>query len=225
MAKEHPILFTGAMVRAILDGTKTQTRRVMKPQPKHHNACNGGWLEYRGQHLSYPYGPHARHRDTRNSFIYARWSELCPLGQPGDTLWVREAWCEVDRDGWCYCDRPKDELITNLGYPRRNGVAYRANTDADADRCRRELGYKWRPSIYMPRWASRIALPVANIRVQRVQDISEEDAMAEGILPFDRPRCEFRKLWDSINAKRGFGWEVNPWVWAITFRKIEVATP
>jgi hypothetical protein len=158
----------------------------------------------------------------------------CPYGEPGDRLWVRETWR-------CF-ERPSDGV---------DGVLFRAddafqeieNTRAAADawvQANDKTG-KWRPSIFMPRWASRIDLEVTEVRVQRLDEISEEDARAEGVvLPsFDeqvargdaidglRPvirkattRGEFSRLWDSINAERGYGWAANPWVWAITFRRV-----
>jgi hypothetical protein len=141
---------------------------------------------------------------------------------------VRETWCPLDApDHFTDPAKPKDALI----HGRRNGAAYRADMkDAESERCRLELGYKWRPSIYMPRWASRITLIITNVRVQRVQEITRDDALAEGVdlsrelFPTmnapDKALRLFPRLWDSINAKRGFGWDTNPWVWAITFQRV-----
>jgi hypothetical protein len=194
--KEHPILFSGQMVRAILDGTKTQTRRVVKPQPVQvrisDEGCNVPMCLPPRQafHMKFPYG------------------------MIGDRLWVRETWM------------PYYGLPGNITYR----ADYRGNYVQE-----HRWPDKWHPSIFMPRWASRITLEVLDIRVQRVQEISERDAEAEGISRVDlgtdergRPvnkmilfRLHFSVLWNSINAKRGYAWEVNPWVWAITFRRIE----
>jgi hypothetical protein len=156
MSKERGILFSAPMVRAILEGRKTQTRRVVKNQVR------------------------------RDGYT-------CPYGKPGDVLWVRETWCG----------------------DRFNGVGYRA-TDAQSG--------PWKPSIFMPRWASRITLEITDVQVERVHDINECDIVAEGI-PFPTDRyvsyeellAAFRDLWDSINGKT-YPWASNPWVWALTFK-------
>lgn len=179
--EEKPILFTGEMVRAVLDGRKTQTRRVIKPQP--------GLL-----------GP----KDIPLLLYY------CPYGQPGDRLWVRESWSvDMSMDHLKPSDVPEDSI-----------VYYRANTDKDWERqSTGQVMGKKRPSIFMPRWASRINLEITDIRVERVQDITEEDAKAEGVdwYPAMRANRLFQSLWDSINAKRGYAWDVNPWVWVVEF--------
>jgi len=135
----------------------------------------------------------------------------------GTRLWVRETWLELDRDHWGDLTLPKTRV---------NSIAYRADTAAEGDAIRQEYGYKWRPSIHMPRWASRLTLEVTEVRVQRLQEISEEDAEAEGVTDCypdiecnsDRPYAEgFRYLWDSTNGKRS-PWERNDWVWAMTFK-------
>lgn len=125
-------------------------------------------------------------------------------GQPGDQLWVRETFREQDT-----LDFPA--FKADIGTSRWNPVV-------NPDNC------KWRPSIYMPRWDSRITLEVTGIKVERLQYISETDAVAEGV---ETPtiagvtyRDKFRALWDSINAKRGYGWSQNPWVWVISFRRV-----
>ena len=178
-------MFTGAMVRAILDGRKTQTRRVIKP-----------WT--------------MRLIDDVPAMLLE-----CPYGVPGDRLWVRETWCHIgSHSGPETCGKSVQD------------VRYRAD---------RTEGYVWSPSIFMPRWASRITLEVTGVRVQRVQEISEEDAMAEGAFlnvcdwwEFGNgfrgektPIGAYRSLWDTINFKRGFGWSVNPWVWVVEFRRVE----
>lgn len=175
---EKPIIFSGPMVRAILAGTKTQTRRV----------------------------------DPKAVFD----ADLARY-QPGDRLWVRETW---KRDAWCGRIIAVDGTIKDLGL-----VSIHYAADA-SEQCRRytatppEPSDHWRPSIFMPRWASRITLEVTDVRAQRLQEISAEDAKAEGMescTPYD----QFRALWDSINGKRtGCAWGDNPWVWAYTFRRL-----
>jgi len=166
--KERPILFSGPMVRAILEGRKTQTRRIVKPQP----------LRDRGV-MAFNDGEHPQMR--------------CPYGKPGDRLWVRETWC------------PDVEPYT---------FRYKADGDEPLER--------WRPSIHIPRWASRITLEVVSVRVERLQNISEDDALAEGITLVERgtsPVDQFNKLWESINGPGS--WEANPWVWVVEFKRIE----
>ena len=167
-----PILFTDEMVRAVLDGRKTQTRRPLKPQP---------------EKLIF---------DEMTASLLLPLSD-CPLGQVGDRLWVRETWA----------------MDNNCGHH------FRAT----------EPDYKpgaWNPPMYMPHWASRITLEITDVRIQRIAEISNEDCVAEGIpcFPTDGPdyqKVRFFDLWDSLYAKKGFGWEANPWVWAITFKKVE----
>lgn len=198
---EKPILFSGAMVRAILEGHKTQTRRVLK----------GIALEMLGDGFTAEYVA-----DTGN----AAW---CPYGRPGDRIWVRETFSRCGCDG-CTKAWPMPWPLGKDNHP----VLYRATRNGTS-------GLVWRPSIFMPRWASRITLEVTKVRVERVQEISEEDANAEGLtsnyqdgiacssIPPERhkwhqpKRVFFSALWDSLNAKRGFGWDANPWVWVIEF--------
>jgi hypothetical protein len=230
--RERPILFSAPMVRAILEGRKTQTRRVCTPTAFYSN-------------------------ETRAK-------RPCPYGHPGDQLWVRETWnCFHDltdaertkqdkilrrfQDG-----KVRDIVAEAMALPVGSGerrAIYAADFgdwayDPDSD-------LHWRPSIFMPRWASRITLEITDVRVQRVQEISEEDALAEGVEPLSMteqeiadlqisdsapwekklamamgPGCfshkfTFQMVWDSINAKRGYGWSANPWVWAVTFRPFD----
>lgn len=187
--KERPILFSTDMVRAIRDGRKTMTRRVVKGNPG-----KLGFSPFACKHDDY-LDEHGRQYS-------------CPYGVPGDRLWVRETWCTSPAyDKW----KPRDLPI---GCP----IWYRAQADDDMS--------KWRPSIFMPRWASRINLIVKDVRVELVQDISEDDAWCEGVsmdevldIPCSGPMgvAVFSRLWNSINAKRGYGWDSNPWVWVVEF--------
>ena len=183
--KERPILFSASMVRAILDGRKTQTRRIVKPQPD--IVADGGLVVG----VSTP-------EDQK----YGRLGKAlpCPYGKPGERLWVRESWA------WYGCEYiPSD-------------VVYRADTESLPG----EYG-RWRPSIHMPRWASRITLEITEVRVERLQEMNRGDAMEEGC-PFANmqkgpdPRDWFRDLWQSINGPDS--WDANPWVWVVGFRKV-----
>ncbi|SCZ33043.1 MULTISPECIES: hypothetical protein [Burkholderia] len=209
--KERPILFSGPMVRAILEGRKTQTRRVAK--------------EFAG-------------RDDLDA-ILGRFPNQrgCPHGEPGDRLWVREAFrLTSDFDG----DNPTrvGERCLDAGY-RAPWAPVRYEVDG-AERDWRWVGTppghevtagRARASMHMPRWASRITLEITRVRAERLQTISWDDAIAEGIKdprraavridPIDGTVAQFRQLWDSLNASRGHGWDANPWVWVVEFRKVE----
>ena len=212
MSNERPILFSGPMVRAILDGRKTMTRRVHKVQPNDPPSTFS--YKWDGEHW----------RGFIDAGKYAGWCDTpwmdCPYGEIGDRLWVRETF------GMC------------AAHPDCDGVYFKADT-SDNEGAKVD---KWRPSIFMPRWASRITLEIAGVKVERVQDINEEDAKAEGIAPWINaageasrmawrdysmseavghccPRESFRTLWDSINAKRA-PWASNPWVWIIDFKRV-----
>lgn len=191
------------MVRAILEGRKTQTRRIVKPQPLHVTPFMTGQLG--GEKT--PTGEFGLH--LNNDRVIEK-HVRCPYGQPGDRLWVREA---------CYVE----SIGTANGYGRH--ILYRA-TDQDAPVS------KWTPSIHMPRWASRITLEVVSVRVERLNDISEGDAIAEGIAVDELNHViredginwggsigEFANLWESINGPGS--WEANPCVWVVEFKRIE----
>jgi hypothetical protein len=198
--KERPILFSAPMVRAILAGAKTQTRRVVKPQPindpaKHHPIApyhngRGGWnwvLAATGHGLGSPFP--------------------CPYGQPGDRLWVREAFMHEPAD---YC------WEASVSIPSRPAVTvYRADCEGDS------RGAGWKPSIHMPRGLSRITLEITEVRVERLQDIGAADVWAEGIAhsPDVDPVHEFQALWESINGAES--WEANPFVWCVGFKRLE----
>ncbi len=219
--RERPILFSAPMVRAIQEDRKTQTRRVAKPG-KRPSLLNGEWSD------SYVLDPGNREWLMRD----------CPYGAPGDRLWVKEtwqAWVQTSHEGdeWAPCEGPPRELLDRYGNP---DVEYKATSSS--------LG-PWRPSIFMPRWASRITLGIVSVRVERLHDISLEDAIAEGIERgrdffmgqiqcsmwkdylaegawfTDDPIASFRSLWESIN---GLGsWDANPWVWVVEFERCREA--
>lgn len=201
-----PIIFSAPMIQAILAGRKTQTRRVIKNLDMIQDVRDG-----------VPYFEDA----------YGDWhktSAACPYGQPGNYLWVKETWAHPVR-----------------GCEFQNGVSYRADhIDPSGD----ASPIKWRPSIFMPRWASRINLLIKNVRVERLQEISEADAIAEGTevpsvlltgstypnlsYEIDGPSTivdYYHQLWDHINAKRGYSWASNPWVFVIEFEVIEPKEP
>lgn len=203
--KERPILFSGPMVKALLAGTKTQTRRIVKPQPKHTDTWTtltyfpkSGRAIERGP--DYPDGE----EDVR----------VCPYGSPGDRLWVRETmdlW-----PGTCAVYSCDGELVVN---PFCEGHIERQEWLDNHAMAKV-------PSIFMPRWASRITLEITGVRVERVQSITEEDAEAEGATnTCDMPNClhtyrgGFYSIWNSINGKK-YPWASNPWVWILEFRRI-----
>jgi hypothetical protein len=196
-AKEKPILFSAPMVRAILAGQKTQTRRVINPQPKNHVilANDGKW------YVSYYINPGV---------------EVKPRYVKGDTLWVRETFVTA---AWADCFAPRDVAKTTPIRYAADGTSGELVMWNGPD----EEAGKLRPSIFMPRWMSRIALKVTAVRAERVSQISNEDARAEGakLGAWFNYRNAFAHLWDSINAARGFGWKANPWVWAYTFRRVK----
>lgn len=217
MPKERPILFSTPMVQAILEGRKTMTRRVVKDEPK-----GEPWI------FSNMEEDHAwfKWNLPPSSFV----SRKCPYGQAGDILWVRETWCDYN-DGY-------SEEHAHLKSPEPHYL-YRAD-------CKEfEKAKIWRPSIFMPRSACRLRLKITDIKVERLQDISEEDAIAEGIewkikYPEESPNTKyyrdylfadrlafgigfkakqsFRSLWHKINGEES--WNANPWVWVVSFQKI-----
>lgn len=199
--RERPIIFSGPMVRAILADRKSQTRRVVKPQPIDFYVAS-----YEPMTLI----------DAVPGELMAR-RIMFPYGIPGDRLWVRETWTHTGEGVWS----PRDAAAAGGGR-----VLYRATDEAPCKGC-------WFPSIHMPRWASRITLEIVAVRVERVQEISGDDAFAEGVVDDIRLSIEawnaravahFRNLWNDLNAKRGFGWDANPWVWVVEFKRIASAS-
>lgn len=216
---DGPMLFAGAMVRAMLDGRKTRTRRVLTPQPIGHVAAQP-LISFNHGVAEFSLGPDDR--KPNGDLIWRR------LPSEGDRFWVRETWAV----GRIY-DGVKPRHINPQGIPQFCGVRYAATDE--------RLGIKDRPSIHMPRWASRITLTVTDMRVQRLQDLSEDDAIAEGLIAyrFDDPDGETRRrwhwlddveredahylardafaaLWNSLNGDGA--WEANPWVVETTFQ-------
>ena len=216
--KERPILFNGEMVRATLDDRKTQTRRVVK-FPRHTYTPTADWVASvnpDGKDGWIAWGPHGTtDEDSRKAYPNGGGFK-CPYGVPGDLLWVRESHYR-----WTGCGDP----------PRRNFSQDRCYNDhPELLGMMRHAQIVTVPSIHMPRWASRITLRVVDVRVERVQEITHNDAMAEGVddvdmQPYGYPAtsyavANFRRLWDSINAARGFGWNANPLVWVVSFEKV-----
>lgn len=227
--RERPILFSGPMVRAILDGRKTQTRRIVKPQP-----AGGCRYEINGNHDK---ACHISRADGRYSFVpvHAKTASHllpCPHGKPGERLWVRETWRV---GGLVFIDWPTPKLTRR--WEREGGCDAELSDSIRfaADEYPGEHAGQYRPSIHMPRWACRIVLEITDVRVERVQDISDGDALCEGI-PVEpvrpgvdvcidgewwpgQPVKHFRSLWQSINGSDS--WDANPWVWALTFKRAE----
>ena len=209
---DRPILFSAPMIRAILEGRKTQTRRVIK---------DTGFYAIDGHH-----GAETAKRER------TALATRCPYGQPGDRLWVREAFQPLFADGvenhW------ETDWKTGKGYaisyPATDGIHEYLDADDNlSDACK--------PSIHMPRWASRINLEITGVRVERLQDISEDDCLAEGIAQVVReklpriqqcgeydtidvdPVAEYRDLWESINGTGS--WDMNPWVFVVEFMMVQ----
>jgi hypothetical protein len=210
-------------VRAILDGRKTQTRRVVKApgislDPLSHDYADGVQVLSGGRAVFH--GDRGWSRDVP-----------CPYGQPGDHLWVREsAWYDIvpsARDERCFFER--GDVVFRSG-ERGKAPGLPQNSCAEVFNLNSSLVK--RPSIHMPRWASRITLEITSIRVERIQDIGFEDAMAEGSPDVDKglslrgvasyAQANYRALWNELNLMRGYGWDVNPWVWVVEFKRLAI---
>lgn len=210
-AKERPIIFNGQMVRAILDGTKTQTRRPIKPQPKERPGLALVVTTYSApdeSHALFFRGPTV---ESPGIDPVAK----CPYGVVGDRLWVRET--------FTYITKARNEYYTHI---RPDGCPVELLPKADFPDDSR-LACPWTPSIHMPRWASRLILEVTAIRVERVQDITGQDVIAEGfelhpVLHYSKAVQEFTDTWSNIYGvgKPGLDFKSNPWVWVIEFRKV-----
>ncbi len=237
MSKAYPVIFNDEMVRAILDGRKTQTRRVIK--------------------LSHERGmlnPVVRGRNGEITSVSCRLAPLlCPFGQPGDRIWVRETWallgnedgCCVDwHDNLCKGDEKSAAKIYRASCVQRPGDYGLWSIPDDAEWKPHTDDHKfegaWRPSIHMPRWACRILLEITDVRVERLNAISEQDARLEGVPPagelipdypdvyltptgdFATAKVAFQRLWESIYGEES--WQGNPWVWVVAFKRVEASS-
>lgn len=215
---EKPILFSRSMVQAILAGRKTQTRRVVTPQPRTDLQWGGWLLDTTGDQKHIGCACWNNDRDgisTDNQYV------RCPYGQPGDRLWVRETFASAP-NGFVYKASFPDDGFGSQVVDMGTGEM---------------IPLIWKPSIHMPRAACRITLDVVSVRVERLQAITRDDAKAEGtssIWRWDASRkpelhrrgllnpyiANYSVLWDEINAGRGFGWDTNPWVWVVEFKVV-----
>ncbi|HAC6396371.1 hypothetical protein [Salmonella enterica] len=220
--KERGMIFNGEMVRAILDGRKTQTRRVMKTQPEPSKTREGDyWFPSKKLesmvHVSDIVPGNSPIADCHLFFQ----EHCCPFGAVGDRIWVRETWAEAGASA-------PDLTLYRANYPEHVPPQYE-NVPTVTSIC-------WTPSIFMPRWASRILLEITDVRVERLNSISQEDARAEGIIDGGCLNCgepepcgcanpepdatdAFAYLWQSIYGQEN--WNANPWVWVIEFKRIE----
>ena len=204
--KARPILMNGDMVRAVMreieqpGSGKTQTRRVVKKK-----------------HLPFL-------KDILNGFLDGNWNQRpLPYGQPGDLLWVRETfghgWNYGGGDPVVFYRSTGDGWIGSEAFPPADVMNGRFGVSSGQPACSVSKNTKWTPSIHMPRWASRITIQITDVRVERLQDISKEGALAEGVTAPDSSstvRCAFASLWESIYGN----WHDNPWVWVIEFRPV-----
>jgi len=211
--KERPILFSGPMVRAILGGRKTVTRRALKVQP----VLKGKFWELGG--AAWSVGCQSIRPVTGHSL-----ATCCPYGMPGDRLWVRETFMDLRGTGVEHRQDPASPL-------QRYVYGADIKPGSSSDEARKDFGLKWKPSIHMPRPACRLLLEVTDVWVERLQDITYEQAVAEGIHRDHRmwfatdeggvahkyPQPAFRDLWIST----GGDWDTNPWVWRIEFKRIQ----
>ena len=230
---ERGILFSGPMVRSLREGRKSQTRRVVKRQPPDDVGVCGASFDAADRKWAW-------HDDDGNAGLVTAVEPrfTCPYGVPGDRLWVRETWRpEFDgRDHYIQYRaggtlQPDDRSLQNeiACLVRSDGTDnWQGPRAMDGD------SLAWRPSLFMPQWMSRVLLEVVSVRVERVQGISEADAIAEGLdhmppsmfsppgggswMPHD---AAFELLWDSINAGRGYAWKDNPWVWVVGFKRVD----
>ncbi|NMC25195.1 MAG: hypothetical protein GYA32_15770 [Serratia sp.] len=244
--KERPILFNSEMVQAILSGRKTQTRRVIQSPARTMQANNINCISYRepGDKWYQDYVFSMRDRSgTWQDYTKEQFLAKCPLGKPGDHLWVRETFATLGNEDGCAIDW-KENLV-KAGGPDATRI-YRASCeqrpgnyglwsvpdDAFWKPHTDNMQYEgsWVPSIHMPRWASRINLLITGVRVERLNDISQEDAKSEGCC-YGRgggvpdlavsPADHFPTLWESIYGIKS--WAANPWVWVIEFERVAPA--
>lgn len=238
--KERPILFSAPMVRAILDGKKTQTRRIIQSPAKGMQKSGATVIKYRPPgdpwYKDHVFSMRSRH-GVWGDYTQERFLQFCPQGQPGDRLWVKETWgvrishsCAMDA---CDCA----DVVVTYAAGGDGDVRFVSEYDIGAHPSGEQwllpkaaLAGKNVSPLFMPRWASRITLEVTSVRAERLHDITEEDAKAEGVdaiginaIPRNGTLCyrdDFAQIWDIINGKRA-SWALNPWVWVIEFRRIE----
>ena len=215
--KTRPIIFNSDMVRAILDGRKSQTRRVIKPQPKSQGIKSFGeaweWKKGAGGFS----GSTLHQLKAAYGLLYH-----CPYGVPGERLWVRETFFYE----WPDMDPPEDMKDCR--------IIFRADEPNYLDPFMLEENYRWSPSIHLPRWASRITLEIIDVRVERLHEITVGDLISEGVIELENAHIEtypldlivnrsahytiWKNLWDSIYAKRGYPFKDNSWVWTVEFK-------
>lgn len=234
--KERGMIFNGEMVRAILDGRKTQTRRIMKVQPKPSKSRPGDfWFSSKKLESMVHVSDLAPGNSPIADYHLFIQEHCCPFGAVGDRIWVRETFQGplFDYDLMdSYCKDPTPFEKPEFCVYKADGVPAPEFYDADD-----ELHCCWRPSIHMPRWASRITLEITDVRVEQLNAISEEDATAEGVphagslLPdypgafltpkgdFATAKVAFQRLWESIYGEES--WKANSWVWVISFKRVE----
>lgn len=213
LKQAKPILFSTSMVQAILRDEKTQTRRIVEPQPRYqliYQKNKNLWCEFSENPLA--------DKLAQSPYGYCFESKY----KTNDIIYVRETWQSTE-----YINNNKDEI----------GYIFKASPDAELFENSFE-NWKWRPSIFMPKQAARIFLKITNVRVERLQDISEADAIAEGITlkhisegrvyyaifkdkEYTTAKEAFRYLWDSLNKKSGYAWDSNPWVWVYEFERVK----
>jgi len=219
--KEKPILFSAPMVRAILAGNKTQTRRIVKNQP-----FDRSWSKHDHQ-IAITAGRAERGDEVDGLFAYStssggEWQAKCPFGQPGDRLWVRETWSSDFANHY-----PHDRIWYAADDDRRHAIEARGGVRGIySPESGVHVPFRWRPSIHMPRTASRILLEITDVRVERLNTISFADAQAEGwqsminARPNDYdPISWYKRLWAEINGDGS--WNANRWVWVVEFRMVE----
>lgn len=210
---EKGLIFDVATARKVISGEKTQTRRIIKPVPFK--------LEEGKVFAEVPRSqPTAEEEEAQASLPYqGPFFQVSPRFAVGDTIWMREAWT-VGKEGEngsfeIYSGEPTEELLSQ-GWK----VLYAADFPCGEE----SPGFKWRPAIHMPRWAGRVRLKVCEIKPQRLQEITEGEAQAEGVLPYeDSYVSAFAFFWDSLNKDSVFGWDKNPYVWAIQFEVLKEA--
>jgi len=209
---EKPIIFNTEMVRAILEGRKTQTRRPVKLQPKEqieigHDGENWHCYILKEQPFEWKVGkkywrygaPWGSQPDFEQPF------PECPYGQVGDVLYVRETWKQANTYYGAIADY---KYIYKAGYEKEKGI---------------QEEERWHPSVHMPREAARLFLKVTDVRVERLQEITYNDCLREGMWNYGTDvdtLAAFQELWQNLNAKKGYGWETNCWVWVVEFEKI-----